>query len=296
MSVTGNISGISRGSLHDGKGIRTVVYFKGCGLRCKWCHNPETFSMENDIMFMRQKCIHCGRCISVCPQNHIIENDDVVFLRDGCLKCGKCADVCPGGAISVSGKKMTLDEVFGEILKDIHYYEETGGGITLSGGECLLQADFVSELLKKCKERKINTLIESAFYVPYENVKKVIPYVDCFYADLKIPESDKHREYTGQGNEMIIENIRKLSFEFDNIIIRIPLIPGVNDTAEDMKKFKEIIATFGPGIKGVELLKYNYLASSKYESLGKEYHGFGTTAQTDQDVEFLYNQLVGFDN
>ena len=296
MSVTGNITAISRGSLHDGKGIRTVVYLKGCGLRCKWCHNPETFSMEKDIIFNPQKCIHCGRCIDICHKNHIVENDDVVFRRDGCIKCGKCADVCPSGALSVSGKNMTVDEVYHEIVKDIHYYTETGGGVTLSGGECLLQADFAGELLKKCKENGINTLIESAFYVPYENVKKVLPYVDCVYADLKIPEPDKHKEYTGHGNELIIENIRKLSFEFDNIFIRIPLIPGVNDGMDDMKKFKDIISTFGTGIKGVELLKYNYLAESKYNSLGKVYNSFGTTTQTDKDVEILYKQLGNFNN
>ena len=291
MFITADISNISRGSLHDGEGVRTVVYFKGCGMRCRWCHNPETFRNEKEILFNPQKCIRCGECIDVCPEHHRIVQGESEFLRDGCTKCGKCAELCPNGALWVCGEKMTVEQVYDEIVKDRHYYEESGGGITLSGGECLLQADFAAELLKRCKKENINTAIESAFFVPYEKVKKVLPYLDFVYADLKIPDSAKHKKYTGQGNELIIENIRRLSNEFDNIVIRIPLIPGVNDSVEDMEKFSEIIRSFGSGIKGVELLRYNYLAESKYASLGMRYESFGKEAQSEEQITKLYKKL-----
>lgn len=292
MYIKGNISDISRGSLHDGDGIRTVVYFKGCGMRCKWCHNPENLSTKPEILYAPAKCIGCGECIKACPEGHKIGDGKVILVRENCTQCTKCAQVCPTGAISVSGREMTLDEVFAEIKKDMHYYSESGGGVTLSGGECLLQAEFCMELLKKCKSEGINTAIETALFVPFENVEKVMPYADLIFADLKHHDSAMHKEYTGQGNEIIIENIRKVSKTHDNIIIRIPLIPGVNDSTDDMKAFAGVINTFDDGIKGVELLKYNFLAESKYERMGMDYTSFGTGSQTKEKIEEL-SQVLG---
>lgn len=285
------ITNISRGSFHDGPGIRTVVYFLGCNMHCKWCHNPETISFKNEIAYVKSKCIHCAKCIEICPECHKILGNDMVFDRENCKNCGKCAENCPSGALSVSGEIYTPERLCKEIKKDKFYYSESGGGVTFSGGECLLQADFLKEVLKYCREENINTCIESAFFVPFENIEKVINEIDFVFADLKIPDREKHKEYTGQYNDKIIENIRKISNIHSNIVIRIPLIPSVNDSEEDMVKFADIINTFGKGIKGVELLKYNYLAESKYENLGKKYTAFSKSTQSEEHLNRLVTSM-----
>ena len=291
MSLTAAISNISRCSVHDGDGIRTVVYFKGCGLRCAWCHNPETLEMHRNIVYTENNCIGCGACIKVCPSHHKAGEQHMVFLRDGCTECGKCADVCPTQALLACGERKTVEEVFAEVAKDRHYNEQSGGGVTLSGGECLLQADFAAALLKKCAEAGIHTAIESAFFVPFEQVNRVLPLVDLVYTDLKIPDSQKHRAYTGQGNELIVENIRRVTELSQRVIVRIPLIPGVNDSISDIRGFAEILNTFGKGLRGVEILKYNSLAASKYEILGMPYHAFEAQKQTAEKIHAFCTNL-----
>lgn len=291
MFLTANITNIAKGSLHDGPGIRTVIYFKGCNLHCQWCHNPETINKSSEIVQAQVKCIHCGKCIKICPSCHIIKNDKLLFHRENCINCGKCADACPTGALSLCGTPKTVDEVFNEIIKDKHYYDISGGGITLSGGECLLQTDFCVELLKKCKNKNIHTTIESACFVNYSQIQKVIPYTDLFYVDLKIANPEKHKKFTGQDNKIIIHNIKKLSNCNIPIIIRIPLIPNVNDDIDEIKAIAKIISSFSNGIKGVELLRYNNLASSKYKSIGKKYNNFSNQTQTDDKMEFIKKTL-----
>ncbi len=291
MSLNAVITNISRGSLHDGPGVRSVVYFKGCGLRCKWCHNPETISMSPLMLYASMKCIHCGRCVALCPAGHEIVGDDMVYHREHCTVCGNCAEVCPVGALSLCGKEMSVEEVMKEIRKDAHYYKQSGGGITLSGGECLLQPDFCKALLEKCRAEGIGTAVESALYVQFSHIEAVSPLVDTFFADVKLPDGARHKAYTGQYNALIVENLKKLTSLHPNITLRIPLIPGVNDSAEDMARFGALIAAFGDGVRGVELLKYNYLAESKYTQAGMEYHSFGMSAQTNDAVERLSASL-----
>ncbi len=287
MPVTAPITNISRGSLHDGPGVRTVVYFKGCGLRCKWCHNPETLKSKKQVIYIASKCIHCGKCVEICPTCHKIQGNDMLFLHEECIACGKCADVCPSLALSLCGEDKTTQEIFEEIQKDQHYYQASGGGVTFSGGECLLHSQAVKEIAKMCKEEDIHTAIESAFFVPWENIQNVLPFIDLFFADLKIPNPEKHRKFTGQDNKLIIENITKLSKEHSNIILRIPVIPGVNDSDDDIHAFAKIIKKFGKGIKAIELLRYNNLAESKYKSIGKEYSKFADSAQTEEEMKKL---------
>lgn len=287
MPLTANITNIARASLHDGPGIRTVVYFKGCGLRCAWCHNPETLTVENEILYAPIKCVHCGKCVEVCPAHHIIDGNDVAFLREGCQKCGRCAEVCPSGALSVVGKQMDVENVMREIRKDIRYYTQSGGGVTLSGGECLLQADFCVELLKKCKNEGIHTAIETALFVPWKNIEKVLPYCDFIFADFKIADIEKHKYYTGQDNRRILENLQGIvSFAPNKVTVRIPLIPGINDSKHDITTFAEKLKPFANKLCGIEVLRYNTLAESKYIQIGKEYTDFGETQTDDYLLAF----------
>lgn len=296
MSLEGIISNISRGSLHDGPGVRTVVYFKGCGLRCKWCHNPETFSLQPSILYFPQKCISCKNCIRICPQAHKEGEGHMVFLRESCKVCGDCAQCCPTGALTRCGDMMSTGTLLTEVMKDYHYYQQSGGGVTISGGECLLQVNFAEAFLRMCQKKKIHTAIESSFHVPLENALRILPVTDLVFADLKHPDPDLHQYYTGFTNEQIIQNIREVSRYHSNIIIRIPVIPGVNDAEKTMKAFGRIITSFHGGVKGVELMKYNYLAKSKYESLGLNYNSFGEQTQSKEQmgvlVEILQSQIT----
>lgn len=286
MSVTTNISNISRASLHDGPGVRTVVYFKGCPLRCRWCHNPETLDVRKDILYAPIKCIHCGRCVRLCPQCHQIREENMVFLRENCRRCGQCAEECPAEALSVSGTEMELEQVLREALKDRHYYAQSGGGVTLSGGECLLQADFCAELLQELKAEDVHTVVETALFVPWENIQKVLPYTDLFFADLKIPQAQKHKDYTGQTNERILANLQRLAQEARQVVVRIPLIPGVNDSQEDVEGFAEKLSPLAASLSGVEVLKYNSLARAKYTLSGYDYTDFGQPQEDEQIQAF----------
>lgn len=266
MYVKPLIFSITRTSLHDGDGIRTVVYFKGCNMRCRWCHNPEGLSSKKQIIFTVSKCIGCNICTSICPNIN-----KGIIDRNECIACGKCADACPANALSVAGREMSEDDIMKEILKDREYYEKSGGGVTFSGGECLLFPDFMQAVLKKCKQEKIHTLVESAFNVPWKNIEKVIPYTDMFYIDIKHMDSDVHKECTQCPNNLILENIEKLSRYTKNFLIRIPVIPGVNDDTENLSATEEFAKKLGVC---TERLKYNNLAQSKYESLSMPYEDF----------------------
>lgn len=287
MSVSALITNISRGSLHDGPGIRTVVYFKGCGLRCQWCHNPETLSFQPQILFSSTKCIGCGKCVTVCPNHHLFQDGRIVFQREDCSGCGRCADCCPANALCLAGEHMTVEQVMKEVEKDRHFYAMSGGGVTFSGGECLLYPEFVAAAAKACRKLGIHTAVETALFVPWENIACVQEQIDLFFVDLKLADEEKHKEYTGQSQKKILDNLRTLVKTGANVIIRIPLIPHVNDTADNMWEFAGIIRTLEGTVCGVELLKYNYLAESKYALLDMKYTAFALESQTEEYVEEL---------
>lgn len=290
MLLTAPISNISRSSLHDGPGIRSVVYLMGCSMRCRWCHNPENLSAAPKILFAPVKCIGCGRCLTVCPEHHIYQDGKHVYLREGCSACGRCAEACPVGALTLCGQNMTVNDVLKTVLKDKVYYDRSGG-VTLSGGENLLYPDFVRELLTALKAEGIHTAIETALHVPWKNVESVLNTVDLVFADLKIADSARHKQYTGVDNRLILDNLRRLTDAHPHVIVRIPLIPFVNDTVEDMSRFGEILSDMGKGLKAVEPLKYNPLAEAKYAMTGLPYTDFGRDPQSDVVLDTLKTAL-----
>lgn len=248
---------IQRNSFVDGPGIRTTVFFKGCNLKCKWCHNPESQSFEKEMMFYKEKCIGCGKCKEVCP-NHL----------EKCDFCGKCELYCTSDARKICGKEYTVDDVISEIVKDKAFYESSGGGVTLSGGECMLQIDFLLELLKKCKENGIHTAVDTAGNVSWEYFEKVLPLTDLFLFDVKCISENLHITGTGVSNRLILENLTRLSSVFNgSIFIRIPVIGGFNDNDEEMNKIKEFLKNIRPD--KIELLPYHNMGNHKYIALNR---------------------------
>ena len=260
--MTAVIFDIQRNSFVDGPGIRTTVFFKGCNLKCKWCHNPESQNFEKQMMIYKNKCTGCGKCASVCP-HHL----------SSCEFCGKCEILCPNDARKVCGKEYTPEEVLKEVIKDKTFYETSNGGVTFSGGECMLQADFLCETLKLCKENGIHTAIDTAGCVSWEHFEKIMPYADMFLYDVKCFDEQKHKEYTGVSNKLILENLKKITDTGDKeIIIRIPVIHGVNDDEKEMG----MIAEFLKGIRytSVDLLPYHKMGEHKYDALDMAYTEF----------------------
>lgn len=255
---------VQRNSFVDGPGIRTTVFFKGCNLKCAWCHNPESQSAKPQMMFYKDKCTGCGKCKSVCP-----------YHLEQCELCGKCTLYCPADARTVCGKEHTVDEVLKEVLKDKAFYETSGGGVTFSGGECMLQIDFLVEILKKCKENGIHTAVDTAGHIPFESFEKILPYTDLFLYDIKIFDSQKHKQYVGVSNELILENLKKLFERKAKLWIRIPIIPDVNDSIEEIQKIKDFLKTIGTAEK-IELLPYHAMGENKYRAIGKEPQIFKT--------------------
>ena len=265
MGNNAYIFDIKRFAVHDGEGIRTTVFIKGCPLNCIWCHNPEGKDPNPQIAYYQDRCILCGECISVCPVDaHAILENGHTFLREKCIVCGKCEGVCLGGALKLYGKKMSPDEVLPLLLMDKDFYSD-GGGVTLSGGECLCQADFCAELLKILKENGTHTAVDTAGNVPREAFDKVIPYTDLFLYDIKAIDEKIHIEGTGQSNKLIIENLKYLNARSVPVEIRIPFIPGFNDN-----QIEKIAGFLRPlkNIKSVKVLPYHNYAKSKYDALG----------------------------
>ena len=256
---------IKRFDVHDGDGIRTTVFFKGCPLKCVWCHNPEGIDFKPQLAYYEHKCIDCGECISTCPVSaHTISENMHFYDREKCVACGKCADICLGNALSFYGKEMTVDELLPILLEDKDFYENSGGGVTLSGGECLMQAEFCAELLKKLKENNIHTAVDTCGFISKEAFDKVMPYTDIFLYDLKAFDEEVHIKCTGQSNEVILENLKYLDSCGKNIEIRIPYVPEFNQ--DQIEKIAEFLKE-RKNITKVRVLPYHNYASSKYAAL-----------------------------
>lgn len=267
--MNGRIFDIQRFSVHDGPGVRTTVFLKGCPLRCRWCHNPEGLSSKIQLKYTGTKCIGCMKCVSVC-KNHFVDRDGEHGIDfKSCTACKKCVEGCPTGALELCGEDVTPYKVLDAILLDKAFYRENGGA-TFSGGECLIQSDFVLECLRLCKENGISTAVDTCGYVKWEAIERVIPYTDIFLYDIKAFDSATHEKYTGCKNELIIDNLKRLSSSGARIWIRIPVIPGVNDSDSEMHSISELIGSL-PGIERVTLMPYHAFGGGKYQSIGLTY-------------------------
>lgn len=261
------ITDIQRFSLNDGPGIRTTVFFKGCNMRCAWCHNPETLSMSQDLMFYPSKCIGCGKCFDTCPVHaHKFENGVHIIDREICAKCGKCADICYAEALMMSGKEMTVEQIMSEIRQDKAYYDGSNGGVTLSGGEVLCHTEFATEIARACRKEGFSVAIETNLSMPYDHISSLLNEVDIIMADLKLFDDGMHKKYTGLSNKNTIENIIKISDI--PMIIRTPLIDGVTATKENLRSIAKLLEG-KENLIYYQLLNFNPLGASKYQSLDK---------------------------
>lgn len=279
----GFISAIQRFSIHDGPGIRTVIFFKGCPFNCPWCSNPETRSAGHDIMHTITTCIQCGLCSNHCP-SHCIGVIDGGFHIDRlrCTDCGTCAEICPTNSISIRGERRSASDLLEIIKADAMFYRRSGGGVTFSGGEPLLQAEFLSELAAACKSAGIRTATETTGCCSPEDLKRVMPYIDLFLYDLKIMDLEKHREITGVSNELIKENLQLLSEAGKEIVVRVPVIPGYTQARENLIAIAETARK--ANVKQINLLPYHNYGENKYAQLGKKYEMENIKPLTKEDL------------
>jgi len=262
--MTGIIFDIKRYAIHDGPGIRTTVFMKGCPLACRWCHNPEGIEPVPFLAYKKERCIRCGECVENCPEQALcLEEEGVSPSGSPCMNCFTCTEICPAEAREKVGRKLTAIELFREIQKDTPFYDTSGGGVTFSGGEPLMQVEFLIELLKLCGNAHIHRAVDTTGYASFETLISVAKQTDLFLFDLKMMDSDKHEKYTGVSNHLILDNLKHLAQKEIDLIIRIPLIPGVNDDVENLDRTGSFLNRL-PGIKKVHILPYHNFQKSKF--------------------------------
>jgi pyruvate formate lyase activating enzyme len=269
QDLTAFVFNIMRFATHDGPGIRTVVFFKGCPLSCWWCHNPEGQSFLPDRLYFTERCRHCLECAAICPEHAISEVDGAMQTSAACTLCGTCTTVCMAEARQIAGQRFTLNELIAEVEKDVVFYDESGGGVTLSGGEPLSQPAFVTSFLAACRERGIRTTLETCGFVQPAVFQQAACLADLVLFDLKFTDPAKHRQYTGVSNDLILGNLQQLVADRRPLTVRIPVIPGVNDSTEDIGGFVEYLSRLRP--PAVELLPYHRIGADKYRRLGLPY-------------------------
>jgi pyruvate formate lyase activating enzyme len=292
--VTGIVFDIKKFSIHDGPGIRTTVFFKGCPLSCWWCHNPEGQSPAPELVLRESRCIRCGACLEVCAQGAISWDGDVVSTdREKCILSGACVEVCYAEAREMVGQEMTVAQVMAEIERDIAFYDQSGGGATFSGGEPLLQRDFLLALLRACREEEIHTAVDTCGFAAWETLDSIRRHVDLFLYDLKLMDEARHRKFTGVSNELILKNLQRLSAQGHSIFLRVPIIPGINDDAENIRQIGTFAAAL-PHLKRVDILPYHRAAAEKYHRLNKIYSLPETRPPSDEKMAEITQILRGF--
>jgi len=284
----GLVYDIQRFAIHDGPGIRTLVYMKGCPIRCLWCSTPQSQKMAPEILHIELRCKKCGRCVEVCPLQVITlsEEEDWKINRELCTDCGQCVDVCLNQALELVGKYTAVEELFREVNKDSPFYRRSNGGVTVGGGEPTMQFDFVTAFLKRCKQHYIHTAIETCGYVKWEHLEKLLEYVDLVHFDIKHMDALVHRELTGVSNELILENARRVS-TIRPTIIRIPVVPGCNDSDDNISATARFATELGENLKRIELLPYHKFGTQTYGRLGRKYELIDIEPPSDDHMKRL---------
>lgn len=279
---------IQKFAVHDGPGIRTLVFLKGCPLHCGWCSNPESQTLEAQMFYFSNRCLGCLACVDECSKGAITIDDEGRPLTDRqrCDDCGECIEICYADARVVIGRSMTVDEVMAEIRQDIPFYRRSGGGVTLGGGEVLVWSEFAEKLLSLCKAEFIDTAVEACGYADWPELERLVPYVDRFYYDLKHIDSETHAQLTGVGNEVILANLERLARTSASIVVRIPVVPGLNDDAENVRAIARHVRSNRLADK-IELLPYHRLGEDKYARLGRIYELAGVQPPSDEKMRTL---------
>lgn len=280
---------IHRNARHDGPGIRTLVCMKGCPLRCRWCSTPESIGTAPEVMTFEQHCTGCGKCDAVCPQGAIQRGS---INRELCNNCGACVNDCIYGALELMGTHMSVDSLFRELEKDAVGYRRSGGGVTIGGGELTLQADFAAAVLARCRKVFYHTAIETCGYCRWENLEKVLPHVKLLYYDVKHMDDETHKQITGVSNRIILENLAK-AVKFCPTIVRIPLVPGLNDSRENIVATARFARDLGENLQRVELLPYHNFGVASYSRLGRKYPLKHVGLHTDEELQMLRRVVEG---
>ncbi len=291
---SGTIFDIKKYSINDGPGIRTTVFFSGCPLSCLWCHNPESQSLHPELLYRAGRCLLCGDCIQACPEGAIsLDSNSIITDRRKCARCQTCVATCYSGAREFSGREMTALEVMADVAREIPFYDESHGGVTFSGGEPLMQPAFLSALLKACRAQEIHTVVDTSGFANWNIFEKILADVDLFLYDLKHMDSLRHREITGVPNEPILKNLRQLDSVGAKCIVRIPLIPGLNDDDKNLAESGKFLASLA-SVQSVELMGYHDIAQAKYEALGREYELKGTKSPSETDMQNATDVLQSY--
>ena len=294
------ITNVQKFSIHDGDGIRTSVFFKGCPLKCEWCHNPETQRFEKEMQCDKEKCVGCGTCAKVCPNGAIsMENGKPEMKKDACTFCGKCVNFCPIGIREIIGREYSVKELIKELMKDQMFYEESGGGVTLSGGEVMaMDIDYILAIAKELKRQDVTLTIDTCGYVPYEKFQAILPYVHTFLYDVKVMDPKLHKKYIGVDNQLILDNLIRLAADGARIYIRIPTIKEVNGNEKNMKETIAFLKEHDIHPAQINLLPYHDTGSGKYSKLDMEYNGTDLHAPEKEEMESFVRLFVesGFQN
>ena len=294
------ITNVQKFSIHDGDGIRTSVFFKGCPLKCEWCHNPETQRFEKEMQCDKEKCVGCGTCAKVCPNGAIsMENGKPEMKKDACTFCGKCVNYCPIGIREIIGREYSVKELIKELMKDQMFYEESVGGVTLSGGEVMaMDIDYILAIAKELKRQDVTLTIDTCGYVPYEKFQAILPYVHTFLYDVKVMDPKLHKKYIGVDNQLILDNLIRLAADGARIYIRIPTIKEVNGNEKNMKETIAFLKEHDIHPAQINLLPYHDTGSGKYSKLDMEYKGTDLHAPEKEEMESFVRLFVesGFQN
>ena len=287
---SGIIFDIKKYAINDGPGIRTTIFFKGCNLQCKWCHNPESMSTKVQKMYNKDKCLMCGGCEQSCPEGAItLTPNGIITDKEKCIVCGGCAEVCPSLGTEMSGKDTTINEIMDVIEKEQIFYDQSDGGVTFSGGEPLMHSSFLINLLDECGKRGIHRTVDTTGFAKTETLLEVAKRTDLFLYDLKMIDSEKHKEWTSVNNELIINNLKVLAETGAEINIRIPLIKGVNDDEHNLVESAKLIASLSGDAKKINILPYHNIAQKKYEKLGEKYDSGEMTEPSKDELENITN-------